>query len=168
MNGSLNKMEQLGLKLSQSNLYYFCDWPNKSVPQIAAGVYVIYDRRGEFLYAGMAGAGLSKDKVKQLKEIKGRKSGLLDRLGSHASGYRSGDRFNIYVCDLFVLKSLTSSQINDISNKRISLDAINKEYIRSNLSYRYLDVESGVVRGLERYIQEFGINGETPSINPLV
>ena len=116
----------------------------------------------------MAGAGLSKNKVKQLKEIKGRKSGLFDRLGSHARGYRSGDKFNIYICDLFVLKSLSSSQINAIANKRIFLDAITKKYIRSNLSYRYLVVESGVVRDLERYIQEFGINGETPSINPLV
>ncbi len=168
MNSYSNKMEQLVSRLSQSDLCYFCDWPNKFVPRIAAGVYAIYDRRGRFLYVGMVGAGLSKNKVKQLKEIKGRKSGLFDRLGSHATGYRSGDRFNIYICDLFVLKGLSRSQINDIADKRISLDGINKEYIRSNFSYRYLVVESEVVRDLERYIQEFGINGETPSINPLV
>ena len=106
---SSNKMEQLVSRLSQSDLCCFCDWPNKFVPRIAAGVYAIYDRRGRFLYVGMAGAGLSKNKVKQLKEIKGRKSGLFDRLGSHATGYRSGDRFNIYLRSICLKGSVKES-----------------------------------------------------------
>ena len=32
---------------------------------------------------------------------------LWTRLGSHASGRRSGDQFNVYICDRFVVPALT-------------------------------------------------------------
>jgi len=142
------------------------DWPNKNIPRVCAGVYSIYDANGKFLYVGMAGASLTKDKVDTLMKIPGRKSGLLDRLGAHASGYRSGDRFNIYICDLFVLSTLTKEQIHGISQKKLSLDSINKQYIRQELSYKYLVTENALVRNLETHIKANGINGIRPSINP--
>ena len=114
----------------------------------------------------MAGADLNDAKISGLGKIKGRKSGLCDRLTSHASGYRSGDKFNIYICDLFVLKTLTSEQIKAISEKQLSLDSINREYIRKNLFYRFIITENIVVRSLETYIQSNGINGSLPFINP--
>lgn len=96
-------MISLVQKLSESPLYHFIDWPNENLPKIAAGVYTVYDAKGKFLYVGMAGAELTETKI-QTKQHSGKRSGLFDRLNSHASGYRSGDRFNIYIGDSYVLR----------------------------------------------------------------
>jgi hypothetical protein len=159
-------MQNLVEQLSESEAHRFSNWPNRSIPPIAAGVYAVYDSSDKFLYVGMAGASLSPPRTKELSQIPGRKSGLYDRLNSHASGYRSGDRFNIYICDLFVLETLTKAQIENITNRRISLDSLNKDYIRKELSYRYILTEYNVVRKLEDYIQRNGLNRVLPTINP--
>ena len=159
-------MKTLATELSIAPLHRFADWPNKSIPFVAAGVYAIYDNDNRFLYAGMAGASLTPSRTAELLAIKGRYSGLYDRLNSHASGYRSGDRFNIYICDLFVLKNLSSQQIEAISTSNLSLDSLNKTYIRNELSYRYLVTDYSVARELEDYIQRNGIDECKPFINP--
>ena len=159
-------MKNLVEQLSESEAHRFSDWPNRTIPLIAAGVYTVYDISDRFLYVGMAGASLNTLRKKKLSQIPGRKSGLYDRLNSHASGYRSGDRFNIYICDLFVLNTLTKAQIEAISGGRMSLDSLNKNYIRKELSYRYILTEYSVVRKLEDYIQRNGVNGVLPTINP--
>ena len=89
-------------ELSDSQLFSFSDWPNSQIPKVCAGVYTIYDENECLIYVGMAGAELTEDK-NQAKTSANKKSGLFDRLGAHASGYRSGDRFNIYVGDLLCL-----------------------------------------------------------------
>src|SRR5438128_2563185 len=101
-------MELLVNSLHNSEKYPFSIPPSRHIPLIAPGVYTVYDSEDRFLYVGMAGADLNDEKINRLSEIRGRRSGLRDRLSSHASGYRSGDQFNIYICDLFVLKTLTS------------------------------------------------------------
>ena len=83
-------------RLANSELFSFADWPNLLIPDVCAGVYAIYDENNELIYVGMAGARLSNDTIKR-KTASGKRSGLLDRLNSHASGIRSGDRFNIYI-----------------------------------------------------------------------
>jgi hypothetical protein len=159
-------MELLANSLHNSEKFSFNIPPSCHIPLLAAGVYTVYDNEDRFLYVGMAGADLNESKIDALSKIPRRKSGLCDRLTSHASGYRSGDKFNIYICDLFVLKTLTTEQIKAISEKKLSLDSINREYIRNNLSYRFIITKNEVVRELENYIQRNGINGILPFINP--
>lgn len=142
----------------------FADWPNREIPNVCSGVYAIYDDQDNFIYVGMAGASLTA-RVVANKIKNGKKSGLYDRLNSHASGYRSGDRFNIYIGDLYVLKTLASSQIRSISDKSQSFDSYIRDFIRSNLHYRYLITPNTIVRGLEAHIQKNGIRGDKPTIN---
>ena len=75
--------------LCGDTFYRFADWPNSKVPTVAAGVYTIWDET-LFLYVGMSGRGLSAEKLEELRG-KGEKKGLIERLGAHASGRRSGD-----------------------------------------------------------------------------
>lgn len=112
----------------------------------------------------MAGAELSQEKIDNAV-AKSKKSGLRARLGSHASGYRSGDQFNIYFGDIYVLKQLNQSDIAAISQRKISFDSLIKSYIHKNLSYRYLVTQNVTVRALENHIQIFGIRGALPTIN---
>ncbi len=159
-------IEKLTQKLANSTLYRFGDWPAPDLPRVSAGVYAVYDDQEAFLYIGMAGANLNAPAIAEKKKA-GKQSGLFDRLASHATGYRSGDRFNIYIGDLFVLPQLSSVQIADIAARKVSFDSFIKTYIRSNLSYRYIVLPNVEVRGFERYIQCEGIDGVKPLINPL-
>ncbi|HCE4735566.1 TPA: hypothetical protein NGU80_004777 [Vibrio parahaemolyticus] len=157
-------MNELIEKLRTSDLYEFSNWKNNNIPDVCAGVYVIYDSDENFLYVGMAGAALTAEVIAAKEKAK-KKSGLRDRLGSHASGYRSGDRFNIYIGDLYVLKTLSNQTIDNISCAKESFDSHIKEYIKQNLSYRYIITNHDQVRELENYIQKNGIAGELPLIN---
>ena len=67
-----------------SKRYWFRDWPNPTIPAVAAGVYVVW-RGDELIYAGMSGKDIEKKQQK-------RKYGLVTRLSSHASGSISGRR----------------------------------------------------------------------------
>ena len=157
-------MKELIENLRTSKLYRFSDWKDNTIPNICAGVYAVYDSDENFIYIGMAGEKLNKEKIAAKEKAK-KKSGLRDRLGSHATGYRSGDRFNIYIGDLYVLKILTQTDIDNISLGRDSFDSHIKSYVKDNLSYRYLITSHDIVRQLETYIKKNGINGELPKIN---
>ena len=74
----------------------------------------------------MAGAGLNASAIEK-KRSAGKQSGLFDRLASHATGYRSGDRFNIYIGDLFVLPNLSSDHVAAIANRELSFDSLIKQ-----------------------------------------
>ncbi len=153
-------------ELANNPLYAFADWPNITIPKVCAGVYAIYDKRETFLYVGMAGAALTEAEIEK-KKAGNKTSGLLDRLGSHASGYRSGDMFNIYICDRFVLRLLAAEQVANIASGTLKLDSLNKVFIRENLYYRYVITPNHLVRSLERHIKKEGIDGVMPSINAL-
>ena len=155
---------KLVTELSGSQLFYFSDWPNIQIPKVCAGVYTIYDKNEHLIYVGMAGAQLTDEKIKA-KESAKKESGLYDRLRAHARGYRSGDKFSIYIGDLFVLRELTQADIGGISRREKSFDSYIKDYIRRNLSYRYVVSTNDMVRDLEDYIQVNGIYGEMPTIN---
>lgn len=163
MNGVAPIQQQVE-SLAIASLHRFADWPNCAIPDVCAGVYTIYERNGQLIYVGMAGAQLTKEAIEN-KKAAGKRSGLFDRLNSHARGYRSGDQFNIYISDLYVLKKLSQNDIADISAGTKSVDALVKEFIRAELSYRYVVVPNTVVRELEVYIQTKGIHGELPVIN---
>jgi hypothetical protein len=157
-------MNELVEQLANSSLYYFRDWKDNNIPSVCAGVYAIYDRHGNFIYIGMAGADLSQERI-DFKIANNKKSGLRSRLASHSSGYRSGDQFNIYIGDIYVLNQLAQSDITAISKREMSFDFFIKNYIQKNLSYRYLITKNTEARCLESYIQSFGIYGILPTIN---
>ena len=68
---------------------------------------------------------------------------LWTRLDSHASGRRSGDQFNVYICDRFIVAALTPSQQADIADGKLFLNQPTKAYIRQHLSYRFAVYPSG-------------------------
>jgi hypothetical protein len=75
----------------------FSEWPNPSIPLVAAGVYTIWDGP-QFIYAGVAGRSLTGETILRRRQDD-KETGLRQRLASHASGRRSGDQFCVYVAD---------------------------------------------------------------------
>jgi hypothetical protein len=143
----------------------FRDWPNPSVPLVAAGVYTIWDG-ARLIYAGMAGRSLTREAITE-----GRRTvmvkGLRQRLGSHASGRRSSDQFCVYVADRLVLATLSSSEIAQIAAGELSLDARVRRYIHERLSYRWVEMPDGAsAYGLEVQICRGLLAAGPPFLNP--
>jgi hypothetical protein len=68
----------------------FANWPNPSVPKVAAGVYSVWEQ-GRLIYVGMSGRGLAAEDIDAPDEpVKAK--GLWTRLDSHASGAPAGHR----------------------------------------------------------------------------
>ena len=129
----MQNLEQLWDELNQQTVYRFADWPNKEVPKGIPGVYLIY-QGNDLKYVGMASANLN------------------GRLTQHARGRRSGDQFCVYVSDRLVMKNLTDEQINGISEGTYSLEHKIRDFIRTELSYRYLLVaDDPTARALEKH-----------------
>ena len=77
-------MTDLVRTLAQGPAHAFSDWPVDAVPDVAAGVYTIWDQ-DRLVYVGMSGRGKSKEELDELRS-KGKRSGLFGRLASHAVG----------------------------------------------------------------------------------
>lgn len=93
---------------------------------------------------------------------------LWTRLDSHASGRRSGDQFNIYVCDRFIVPVLTPDQQREIGQGTLFLDQMTKKFIRQHLSYRFLIYSSGKeALSVERAVRAGGLPAGRPYMNPL-
>ena len=107
--------------LEHGPLHRFEDWPNTGVPNVAAGVYTVW-QGNSYIYAGMSGRGATKeDLVVVIEDGRARTArGLSTRLKSHASGRRSGDQFCIYVCDRYVVPQLTAEQRRAVGDGSIS------------------------------------------------
>jgi len=159
-------MEAWEVELGAGNLHLFKDWPNKNIPRVAAGVYTVWNTKGEFMYVGMAGEGLTKEVI--VKADKKKIKGLRDRLGKHKSGSRSGDEFCILIFDRIILRTLTREQIEEASRGELKLDSLIKDYICRNLSYRYFVTEDGsTVRDIEDHIKRGAWQaGLQPLLNP--
>ena len=123
------------------------------MPKTGSLVYTVWDRIGALVYVGMAGrSGAVSSKGK----------GPYGRLESHASGRRSGDQFCIYVCDRFVLPRV-HNQIAEIAAGTLSLDALTRDFIRTELSFRFAPVAGPAeAYALERRLQR----GEWPAGSP--
>ena len=117
----MSDFEQLWDKLNQQPVHRFADWPNRDVPKGKPGVYLIF-QVNDLKYVGMASAN------------------LYGRLNQHARGKRSGDQFCVYVGDRLVMPKLGIDQMKGVFSGEYSLDDAIKEFVRSQLSYRYLDV----------------------------
>ena len=127
------KLEQLWDELNQQPVHRFADWPNRDVPKGKPGVYLIY-HEDRWIYIGMSFKNLQ------------------SRLSSHASGRRSGDQFCVYVGDRLVMSKLSIDQMKGVFSGEYSLDDAIKEFVRSQLSYRYLLVaDDPTARALEKH-----------------
>jgi hypothetical protein len=145
--------------LESAPVHHFADWELVKVPGGPPGVYTIW-RGEEFIYVGISYRDARDTKNPQAR-------GLAGRLNSHASGRRSGDQFCIYICDRYLLPTLTPEQITQVGDGKLSLDALTRQYIRERLSYRYVLTATGdEAREVERRIQRNGLplHG-TPALN---
>jgi hypothetical protein len=93
---------------------------------------------------------------------------LWARLSSHASGRRSGDQLCVYVADRFVLPVLTRERIEQVGAGELSLDAVGRDLIREELSFRFVDTRDGCAAlELERRIQARAMGIGKPLLNPI-
>ena len=153
-------------ELSSGVLHPFSTWPHSAVPSAAAGVYSIWNNNGTLIYVGMSGRGLTNEHIIE-SQSEGRKRGLYTRLNMHASGARSGDQFCVYIADRFVLPTLTVQQIKSISERATAFDHLIRDYIHSNLSYRFAITHDGKEAiDLEREARS-GALGSLPFLNPI-
>jgi hypothetical protein len=152
--------------LFSGRVYRFAEWPNPDVPAVAAGVYTIFNG-DQFIYVGMAGRGMRADEIGALDEPV-RAKGLKSRLKSHASGRRSGDQFCVYICDRFVVPTLSSDAQARIGEGTLLLDKLTRHYIHERLSYRFITTsDGGEAFGIERGIQGGDGPAGPPFLNPL-
>jgi hypothetical protein len=141
--------------LEGGQLHLFADWPEESLRVSAPGVYTIW--HGDvFLYVGISWQDRPNSR------------GLFGRLNSHASGRRSGDEFCIYVCDSFIVPTLSRDQLKAVGDRVLSLDQLTKAFIRDHLSYRAVHTKTGSnARLIEATIRSEGLPGHgQPILNP--
>jgi hypothetical protein len=143
-------------ELSHGRLHQFSDWPEESLRVGKPGVYTIW-RGAEFLYVGISWQDRPNSK------------GLFGRLNSHASGRRSGDQFCIYICDTFIIPTLSPEQLEAVGQRALSLDQMTKSFVRSELSFRAVHTDTGTeAREIEKNIRSVGLRGSgLPLLNPL-
>ena len=144
--------------LEHGQLFWFADWPVAAVPRSGALVYTVWNRSGQFIYVGMAGRG---------ETSAARGFGPFGRLNSHASGRRSGDQFCVYVCDRLVLPTVRD-RIDDVAAGKFSLDGATRQYVRTELGFRMVQVTDGrEALQVERLVQRGALVAGRPFLNPL-
>ena len=150
--------------LRHSTRHAFRDWPVSAVPDVAAGVYAIWDN-DQLIYVGMSGRGATSSLL-EAKQLEDKRFGLFTRLASHASGRRSGDQFCVYVADQLVLPRLSSDQIDAISRRELRFDNLVKEYIHDNLEFEFVETWDGEIARDAEDDARSGALGQKPLLNP--
>lgn len=141
--------------------FRFSDWPNRTIPSVAAGVYVIW-HGGDLIYCGMSGRG-----IERALETDRISYGLFTRLNSHASGRLSGDQFCVYVANRIIIPSLTQDDLVLFKTATLSLDQLTKRYIRENYEYQYrIFYSSREAFEFERDCRAGEVFGKKPVLNP--
>jgi hypothetical protein len=96
-----------------------------------------------------------------------RAKGVHSRLASHASGRRSGDQFNVYICDHYVIPNLNAVQLEDLRTGKRILDRLTKQYIGEHLEFSvWIAPDGATARTVEHDLRGVGLNGERPILNP--
>ena len=133
----------------------FSEDPRKHIPNKGSIIYSVWDKDEKFIYIGISGLQKSLEKRSPLS-----------RMISHASGRRSGDQFCIYIHDFYVIPKLIAK--GEYSLSVGVLDKLTKEFIQTNLSYRFAGFETDksdeIVRSLENQIKS-GAFGFSPLLN---
>jgi hypothetical protein len=139
-----------------------------AILRVAAGCYTIWEAGDQYLYAGMAGRGMTAAAVTAARaNSRGRVTGLRNRLASHQNGGRSGDQFCVYVFDLFVVPNLTSVDIEAVGRCERRFDDDVRTYVQDHFSYRWYETEDAKTAfDLERHLVTTGLRGSPPFINP--
>ena len=136
----------------------FSEDPWRHIPNKGSIIYSVWDKDDKFIYIGISGLQKSLEKRSPLS-----------RMISHASGRRSGDQFCIYIHDFYVIPKLIEK--GEYSPSIGVLDKLTKDFIQSNLSYRFVGFETNdsdeIVRRLETQIKS-GAFGFSPSLNGTV
>ena len=78
----------------------FADPVRQHILNSGSIIYSVWDKNGSFIYIGIAGTQKAFEKRSPLR-----------RMQTHASGRRSGDQFNIYVHDFYVIPDLIESGV---------------------------------------------------------
>ncbi|MCP4323969.1 MAG: hypothetical protein GY787_19345 [Alteromonadales bacterium] len=144
-----------------SERFRFSDWPNKSIPKVAAGIYAIWNG-DELFYCGMSGREIEKNLHKK-------KYGLITRLHSHSTGRLSGDQFCVYVANRLVIPSLKQSDLPFFASGELKLDELTKWYIHDHLDYQYVLVESSSeAYAVETKARNGELFGQKPRLNPIL
>ena len=152
-------------ELERGRLRRFSGWSNTDCPRVAAGVYTIW-RGTELVFVGGSGRGLTRQKLETSRNL-GRTVGLWSRLNSHASGHRSGDQLSVYV-DFLVLQGLSTDQIERIAAGELQFAALVRDFIWSELTYRYVTTEDGETAfALEREVRSGALGCGPPHISSL-
>ena len=148
--------------LSDGQSHPFSGWPNPLVPTFGAGVYTIWHKDGRFIYVGMSGRNITAATSPRSKPY-----GIYTRLGSHASGRRSGDQFCVYVADRLVLPTLSPAEISLIASGSHQMDVLVRQYIRQNLAYRFAVLPTGSeAYAIEAIIKKGEWERGRPLLNP--
>ena len=157
-------MTDLVRALAQGPAHAFSDWPVDAVPDVAAGVYAIWDQ-DRLVYVGMSGKNKTKEQLDEIRSEGGRK-GLWERLASHASGARSGDQFCVYVADLLLLPGLSAEQCAAIGSRELSFDSLVKDYVHERLTFRFMETDDGAEALRIEAQLKAGALGQAPLLNP--
>ena len=153
--------------LEYGTLYGFNDWPVREIPDVAAGVYTVW-QKSDLIYVGMSGRGATENIILSKSNQGSRCFGLKSRLNAHASGRRSGDQFCIYVCDRFILPCLTQEEIGQIRAGQLSLDKKTKAFVREQLTFRFITTaNSKDAIEIEAKIRRGALSVGKPFLNPI-
>jgi len=133
----------------------FAEDPDEHVPDKGSIIYTIWDKDDNFIYIGFGG-------THRLPE----KRDPREKISRHASGIRIQDPFCMYVFDYFVIPLLITEGAYE--PERFEMTRRTKDFIRSNLSYRFLsfktDDSNEIVVNLVDKIRD-GELGITPKLN---
>jgi hypothetical protein len=141
--------------------FRFADWPNRNIPVVAAGVYVIWNEE-TLVYCGMSGRG-----IEQAVESSRPKYGLVTRLATHASGRLSGDQFSVYLANRIIIPSLQTKDLGKFESGELRLDSLVRTFVRDRLEYQYAIVDSTAdAFQLERQCRSGEVFGIKPYLNP--
>lgn len=154
-------MDDTQYKIEFTQRYRFSDWPNPSIPAMAAGVYAIW-HDNVFIYGGMSGREIEKAQQAQKKRY-----GLVTRLESHASGRLSGDQFCVYVANRLVLPSLQQGDLRKFASGENTLDRLTRAYIHQHFEYQYVVLDSSKqAYEFETKVRSGSVLGVKPLLNP--
>ena len=93
----------------------------------------------------------------------------MTRLGGRAKGRQSGDQFNVYVANRFVVPGLTAEQQSQMSEGSLALDILTRQFIHHYFQYQYLIVDhSKEAFAIERLCKAGYIFNQKPYLNPIV
>lgn len=140
----------------------FAHWPNAEIPNVAAGVYAIWDGN-KLIYCGMAGREFEKSVATGRTKV-----GLINRLGMHANGRLSGNQFCVYVANRFVVPALRPEQLPLFASGELNLDRLTRQYIHERLEYQFAFASSAnLAFQIERDCRNGTAFGVKPVLNPL-